>query len=372
MNLFQLALRNLRRRPMRTTLAAVGVALAVGSAIALLGLSGSIEASVQKGVDERGVDLVVTQKGSTDLFSGVLPQSLGPRLRTIPGVTGVGAEYLNFASTEDGRQVLVSAWARDSFFWGHVPLAAGRLPKPGEHDVALVGDALSDTLAKKVGDQVNILGVNFRIVGETRYASTMNRGLLIVPLEDLQAATYRQGQVTGFDISIDPKLSEDQVSTLKQRILAVGGVYVSTTGEIVSGARTIKILHAISLATSGIALAMGVMNLLNAQLMAVQERTREMGVLAAIGWKPGLVVRSILLEGLIICAAGSAAGVGVGYLASWMCGAIPVIGAYLDFWPTPDLIALTVAGAFVFSFLGCLYPALRAVSMTPAAALQRI
>jgi putative ABC transport system permease protein len=371
MNLFQLALRNLRRRPMRTSLAVLGVALAVGSAIALLGLSRSIEDSVRRGVDERGVDLAVTEKGSSDLFSGVLPQTLDARLRGIPGVAGVAGEFLTFAPTDDGRQILLSGWTRDSYFWARAPLLQGRLPAAGEHNVALIGDALSETLAKKTGDSVAVLGTSFRIIGVTKYSSTLNRGLLIVPLDDLQAATYRTGQVTGFNVSVAPGLTAPQLDTLKRRITALGGVYVSTTDEILRDSRNIKVLHAVSLATSEIALMMGVLNVLNTLLMAVQERTREMGVLAAVGWSRALIVRSIILEGLILCGLGSVTGVGIGYLASWFCTAIPVIGSVLSFTPTPGLVAVTVAGAFGLSLLGSLYPALRAVNMTPAAALQR-
>lgn len=371
MNLFQLALRNLRRRPMRTSLAVLGVALAVGSAIALLGLSRSIEDSVRQGVDERGVDLAITEKGSSDLFSGVLPQELDAKLKRIPGVTGVAGEFLTFAPTGDGHQILISGWTRDSYFWDRAPLRQGRLPTPGEHNVALAGDALAETLGKTAGDSVDVLGVRFRIIGVTKYSSTLNRGLLIVPLDDLQTATYRSGQVTGFNVSVSAGLSAPQVETLKRRIEALGGVYVSTTDEILRDSRNIKVLHAVSTATSVIALVMGVLNVLNTLIMAVQERTREMGILAAIGWSRLQVIRSIMLEGLILCGVGSAFGVGIGYLAAWLCVAIPVIGSVLSFTPTPGLVAATVASALGLSLVGCLYPALRAVNMTPATALQR-
>src|SRR3954451_6876503 len=80
MNLVGLATRNLRRRPMRTALTIVGIALAVGSALALVALSRSIENSTREGIDELGTDLTVTQKGAPDLFGGFLSQQLAPKL----------------------------------------------------------------------------------------------------------------------------------------------------------------------------------------------------------------------------------------------------------------------------------------------------
>ena len=76
MNLAGLAVRNLRRRPMRSALSIVGIALAVGSAIALMALSRSIEDSTREGMDELGTDLTVTQQGAPDLFGGFLAENL--------------------------------------------------------------------------------------------------------------------------------------------------------------------------------------------------------------------------------------------------------------------------------------------------------
>ena len=73
MNLTGLALRNLRRRPIRTALSILGIALAVGGALALLALSRSIQDATRDGMDEIGDDLAVTQKDAPDIFAGFLP-----------------------------------------------------------------------------------------------------------------------------------------------------------------------------------------------------------------------------------------------------------------------------------------------------------
>ena len=92
MTLTGLALRNLRRRPLRSALSTLGIGLAVASAIALVALSRSVTGSVQNSVDERGADLTIMQRGAADLFGGFLPEELGQRIAQVPGVTGVAAE----------------------------------------------------------------------------------------------------------------------------------------------------------------------------------------------------------------------------------------------------------------------------------------
>src|SRR3982074_2589470 len=85
MNLVGLGLRNPRRRPIRTCLSILGVGLAVGSALALIALSRSIKDSTREGMDELGDDLVVMQKGASDVFGGFIPEQMVERVAAVQG-----------------------------------------------------------------------------------------------------------------------------------------------------------------------------------------------------------------------------------------------------------------------------------------------
>lgn len=370
MNLAGLALRNLRRRPMRSALSVVGIALAVGSAIALMALSRSIEDSTRESLDERGADFTITQRGAPDLFGGFVPEELEDKLLAIPGVARVAGELIMFAPTAD-RQVLVAGWAPRSYFWAGVPLREGRLPQAGERRVALLGDAVAETLGKHLDDAIEIGGERFRVVGIAKYVSILNRGLVIVPLADLQETAFRQGQVTVFHVGVARGARPAEIERIKQAIAGLGCLTVSMTGEMVRNDRNFAVLNAVSLAVSIIALAMGAMNVLNTMLMTIQERTREIGIVAAIGWSDTRIMASIVLEGLVMGALGCALGVALGFLASLLFAAIPTIGRYISFTPSVALIVPTVLAALALCALGSLYPAWRATRLTPAQALQR-
>jgi putative ABC transport system permease protein len=73
----------------------------------------------------------------------------------------------------------------------------------------------------------------------------------------------------------------------------------------------------------------------------------------------------------MICAAGCVFGVALGFLASYLFQAVPTIGEYIQFKPTLGLIIPTVAAAFLLCATGALYPAWRAVRLSPAEALGR-
>jgi putative ABC transport system permease protein len=371
MNLAGLAFRNLRRRPLRTALTIVGIALAVGSALALVALSRSIEDSTREGVDEHGADLTVTQKGAPDLFGGFLSEDLTARLAGIRGVARVAGELFLFAPTERDRQVLVSGWTGTSSFWNNVPLRDGRLPNPGERGVALLGDLTADAMGKSVNDQIDILGEKFRVIGITNYSAMVNRGTMIVPLADLQEATYRRGQVSMFYVGLQRGAQPAEIDRVKQEIGALGKVAVSMSSEMLQNDRNFAILKAVSLSISIIALIMGVVSVLNTLLMTVQERTREIGIVSAIGWSDARIMTSIVVEGLMMCVLGCAFGVVLGYMAAFLFPLIPTVGDYISFKPTLGLIIPTLLAALALCTIGSLYPAWRATRMTPAEALQR-
>jgi putative ABC transport system permease protein len=368
MNLAGLAMRNLRRRPMRTALTIIGIALAVGSALALVDLSQSIEASTRESIDELGTDLSVTQKGAPDLFGGFLSEELAGPLSKIPGVARVAGELFLFAPSENDRQVLVSGWTDGDHA---VPLREGRLPAAGERQVALIGDLAAETMAKRLDDKIEILGEKFRIVGITNYTAILNRGSVTVPLVDLQELTYRRGQVSMFHINLRRDASTAEIDRVKQDIGALDRVSVLMSNEMFQNDRNVQVLKAVSLSISIIALAMGVLSVFNTLLMTVQERTHEIGIVAAIGWSNRRIMASIVAEGLMMCVLGCLLGVALGFLIALLFPMIPRIGDYIEFKPTLALIVPVVGAAFALCAAGSLYPAWRATRMTPAEALQR-
>jgi putative ABC transport system permease protein len=372
MNLVGLALRNLRRRPIRTCLSILGVGLAVGSALALISLSRSISDSTREGIDEMGDDLVVMQKGASDIFGGFIPEQTVERVAAVPGVARVSGELFMFAPSTDNRSMLTEGWPDGSYLWKKVPLREGRVPASGERAVAVLGEGAASALGKKLHDDVEIFGQKFNVVGIANYTAVVNRGLVLVPLADLQAASLRPHQVTMIHVNVDHTASQATVANVKDAIELLGNLTASTANEVLSKDRNFAILDAVSLAISIIAIAMGAIYVLNALIMATQERTREIGVFAAIGWSKRLIMASIVIEGMLLCVVGCGLGLFLSLAASIAFPHIPAIGDLISFRPSAALIVPTLAAAFVLCVVGSLFPAWRAVQMLPAEALRRV
>jgi putative ABC transport system permease protein len=316
-----------------------------------------------------GDDLVVMQKGASDIFGGFILEQTIARVAAIAGVARASGELLMFAPSTD-RSLLTQGWSDTSDLWKKVPLREGRVPAPGERDVAVLGDAAAASLAKKLDDEIQILGATFKVVGIANYTAIINRGLVLLPLSDLQKISSRPGQVTVIHVSLERRATD--LARVKRAIETLGNLTASTANDVLDKDRNFAILDAVSLAIAIIAVVMGAIYVLNALVMATQERTREIGIFAAIGWSKRRIMASIVIEGLLMCAIGCGLGLLLSLGAAFAFPHIPAIGNLVSFQPNAALIAPVLAAAFVLCILGSLIPAWRAVRMLPAEALRRI
>jgi len=366
-----LAYRNLLRRPARSLLLVFSIALAIATAVALLALSRSLELASDESARERGADLTVSQRDASDLFSGFVAQKLEPAIAATLGVKGVAGELVMFAPVDGEFQFLTVGMADTSFFWPAMPLAEGRLPEKGERYVALIGESVAKALKKRSGAEITLFDHPIKIIGVTAYQAAVNRGAVVLRLQDLQELAFRAEQVTVFHVALQPGLGEPEIEDVKKRIDALGPVTAAPTDQLLARDRNLEVLRAVSKTISIIALATAGLSVLNVLLMAVQERTRETGIMMAIGWSDQRIMAAIVFEGMIMGLVGCIIGVPLGFLACSFFSLLPTIGQYLTFTPSFGIVVPSVAGAMLLSIAGSLYPAWRAVSMMPADALRR-
>src|SRR5262249_53486248 len=147
--------------------------------------------------------LVVMQKGASDIFTGLIPEGIVERIAAIRGVAQVSATLVAFAPSGVAGAVLTLGSPDAGQPWKKVRLRQGRVPAAGERHVAVLGDAAAASLGKKLDDELDLFGETFRVVGIAGYASIVNRGMVLVPLVDLQDASYRPRQVTIAQVSVE-------------------------------------------------------------------------------------------------------------------------------------------------------------------------
>jgi putative ABC transport system permease protein len=372
MNSLALALLNIRARPLRNLLLTLIVALATATALTLLVLADSVREGLRTGSDERGTDLTVSQRDAPDVLSGAVPARLEDKLAAMPGVASVSGELAMFAPLEGGKQSVVFGWTANSAFWSKMPLTDGRLPQPADMRPAILGAGVAEALHKKAGDEIDIFGESFRVVGIAGYKSALNRSVIVVRLADLEQLAMRSNQVTWFHLALKREQGGADVGRLTHEIEALGRYVVAPTDQLLRNDRNYEFLQAISRAISVIALLMGSLSVGSALMMAVTERRREIGIMMAIGWSDVRIRTSLVAEGAALGLSGGVLAIPLVLLASLLFRHLPGIGEILSFKLTGPVALSGICAAMLLSAIGALYPAVAATRMSPSQALRTV
>jgi putative ABC transport system permease protein len=367
---FGLIGRNLLRRPARALFTLLGVALAVASYVALTGLASGMIEGASASNEERGVDLVATHRGMVELYSGSLPEELGGLIRRQRGVADVSAELVTALEFGDG-QAIVAGWPVDQFIFREMRLREGRVPRPNAGEVVL-GESLAEAAGVEIGGQVELNFATFRVVGISAYDNGYLRNTAIMPLVDLQKLLARPNIVSMFQVRLHHPEDPQARDAARAAILALrSNLNVSTTAEVMRASKLVQMIESSSFAISLVALAIGCLSVLNTMAMGVEERTREIGILAAIGWSRAQILGLILSEGFLIAGLGGLVGIVLGWVGHAYLVESVTQGA--------ELKPSTMAGqavraeliALLVGLIGAFIPAWRASRLTPAAALRR-
>jgi putative ABC transport system permease protein len=109
---------------------------------------------------------------------------------------------------------------------------------------------------------------------------------------------------------------------------------------------------------------------MNAMLMSVFERTREIGTLRALGWRRRRVIGMIVRESLMLSFLSGLAGIAFGMGLGWLTTLEPTMGSFLKGEYPVTLLAQALGVALVLGGIGALYPAARAANLSPIEALR--
>ena len=329
-------LKNLTRRRTRTVLTVLGLAVAVGSMIALLGVSANAEKSAVNAFQTRRIDLVVQQAGRSSGLNSDFREYFVEQTRKLPVVEGVSAAVVNLVDVtrESGYtdQVMILGWRPDNFGYEDHVLVAGRKLQAGDRRKVMLGSKTAENLKKGVGDTV-VFGKPekdnnenvYEVIGVFRSPVVYENGGAIVPIEDGRVLTGME--VTGFSVRVK-KASPDstaEVEEVRRQIEALRDpedpsvrLTASTPGEFADRLSQLNMVRALSWIVSAIAIIIGVIGMVNTMAMSVLERTQEIGILRAVGWPRSRVMRMVLGESVLIALAsavvGTLAALGATYL----------------------------------------------------------
>jgi putative ABC transport system permease protein len=269
---------------------------------------------------------------------------------------------------------IMFGWLDDSYELQSLTFSSGGRFKNGKPEVIL-GEVLAKNLNKKVGDKLDLQGSSYTVTGIYHGGTSLEAGAVIMPIDQLQQLSSLQGKVTGFHVRLRPapagEPAEHYIKRAQAQIeAALPGLNAQPAAERASNNQFVALAHAVSWGTSGIALLMGILGIANTMAMSVFERTREIGILRAIGWKTWRVLMLIQVEATVLGFVGGIIGIGFGWGALHLLSTLPETASIVS----TNLPPLHLAQSMIISVLSGLiagaYPAWRGAHLSPVEALR--
>ena len=197
-------LKNLARRPVRSILTGVGVAVAVGGVVSLLGVSGNFRDACRQVYDKRRVDLLVVRAGKTDTLTSTIPERVGQRLRELPASRPSPAELVDVVSFPEADLigVLIQGWPPDSFLFEGLNIIDGRRLDDTDRKARHARHRAGPKPRQATGDTLEIENQKFHVVGVFESFNVYENGSAVLLLPELQT-TDGSGR-PGRDLPDDP------------------------------------------------------------------------------------------------------------------------------------------------------------------------
>jgi putative ABC transport system permease protein len=396
----KIALRALRRNPLRTLLTMLGIIIGVGAVIAMVSIGNGAKAQVEAQIATLGQNVILVLSGNVSRGGFRMGFGSAPSLtredyqairNEINGIAGISPEVRSFAQIAAGNQNLntqVLGVGEDYLDIRSWPLAEGVNFTEAEirnaAKVAILGQTTATTLfgeGDPLGQIIRIKNAPFTVVGLVSPKGMSMSGsdqddVVMVPYTSAMvrlsgATTFRSFSVQAASAESLADVQSQITELLRQRHrIGVGqddDFIVRTQQEISEMATaTSKIMTVLLGAIAGVSLLVGGIGIMNIMLVSVTERTREIGVRLAVGARGRDILLQFLIEAVTLSVVGGVLGIGLGV------GGAQALSANFG-WATlvsPDSIIMAFAFSAAIGVFFGFYPARKAAQLDPIEALR--
>jgi putative ABC transport system permease protein len=369
MTFLALVVKNIVRQRVRTGLTVLGISLGITTVVALGVVTSSLKASSSEILHLGDSDFMAAQEGAADMSFSVLPVETIDLIAERDGVAR--AEGMLFHIARVGSNPFFFLIGRE-----HAGLAArpptitdGEVWPASATNQLMLGDRAANDLNAGVGDVVTIEDVDFTISGTYRTGRLWEDGGAYAPLSAVSEIAGRSDVVTAVFVSVEPDADVQDVARDIEDNLE-GVATIASTGDIAKIDQGVQLLDAANIAISVLAVGIGAIGVMNTMIMSVFERTREIGILRAVGWSGRRILRMIITESLVLCGIATVVGSAFGVLLTRAILLIDTVRNLLEPQYGTDIFVRALVIAILVALAGAAYPAIRAVRLTPMEALR--
>ena len=367
----KLVISNLVHRPVRTAISIAAIAIEVTLILLIVGLSIGILRDSAERTRGIGADVMVSPPGSsflTGITGAPVSIKVADVLRTVQHVTAVAPVVMqvNTAGTiEVIYGIDLTPGSPNNFDNVGAPfhfLAGGPFQGP---DDMLVDDYFAAQQHARVGQKLELLNHQFRVCGIVEHGKGARKFLPIQTLQDLIGG---QGKASIFYVRLDNPANADSVVAAIKKIPGMERYSVRSLREYLS-LMTPGNLPGFSTfidVVIGVSVIVGFIVIFQSMYTAVMERTREIGILKALGANKAYIVGVIIRETLVLALAGIVLGILISFVArAGILYRFPQMRLLMDAQWILRAAGIAICGAL----LGAIYPAYKAAQKDPIDAL---
>lgn len=361
--------KSLLRRKLRSFFALLGVAIGVAAVVSIVSAAKGFKTQFEKITGLYKSEILVVDKGASSPIFSVIEESTLDGIRALPGVKAVTGNLLSFSKHPELPILLVVGLDPSGGLLGQVRILEGQPFSLDRRDEALLGQRAAKSLGLRVGGTLSLRGRSYRIVGIYTQGTNITDSGAILPLEEAQELMNVPGRVSLAAVSVS---DEKQTAAVIRAIEAKYPTLSATkAGEFVSQYRQLEMIDTFAWVISFFAILVGAIGVMNTMMMSIFERTREIGVLRAIGWSGRRVLGMIVLEGALLSLVGGILGIFLGVVM--LESAVRIFTTSIAWADStyPLTLFLHVIGlALLVGVVGSLLPAWKASRLDPIEALR--
>lgn len=385
MKIESIAINNLRRRKGRMAFLVLGLLIGVATVVTLVSLSSALTADIQHKMENYGANILITPRsdnlslsyggitlGGVIVDAEEIRQTDLAKIMTIPNSRNIAAIAPKVLGAVEvgGERVLLMGVDIDKEF--HLKRWWSISGEPVTDDRQLVvGQAVAKKMSLRPGSSLKIAGQLFTVSGVLAQTGSQDDQLLIGSLPMAQRLLGKTGEVSLVEVAA--LCADCPVTDMVMQISSVlPDVEVSAIQQVVkTRMHTLEQFRTFSLAIAAVVLLIGALVVFVTMMGSVNERTREIGIFRALGFRRSHVMRLILLESSAVSLLSGLLGFLVGMAATEAIMPFVAEHQVLVSW-NPLLGGAAMLLALLIGCTASFYPALHASRLDPTEALRAL
>jgi putative ABC transport system permease protein len=367
---FSFALTNLRSKKARSAGLVAAIAFAVMTVVTLTVVSSGLEQSASAIITVGKADFTVAQKGASDLLTSTIDEGQLRQIQSTQGVqsaVGVLVETENLGpSTPLFIEIGISP--QDLAPFG-VTVLQGHAYAPTATNEAMLGWRAAANLGLHVGSRLHANGRWNTVTGIYSTGNSFGDSGAMFPLPALQAYNRLPGIVSLAFVKVTAGSSPASVAKRISFSMPEMAT-IQTASQFGRADLSLSYLQAAVTGSTVLAVLIGAVIVGNTMLLSLFERTREFGLLRAIGWTRRRLISMLLAENLTLALVGAVMGVVLTFAVTALLSRLPSLRGVLHADYTATAFWRALYTALGMTLLGSIYPAYRAARLTPLKALS--